>query len=187
MKLSLKETEIFIGYEAVAAVCAVLLFDREGRTVSCLLAAFLHECGHLVTMRILSYRVREIRLRLFDVRISSDEPRCVRDDLLITLSGALSNFLFAPVFFFSDKLFFSNLLIGAFNLLPVESLDGGRILMILLSKKLSLFTAEKILKLLSFVFLAPFLFCGIAVLLNTRYNYSLLAVSMYLLAVLLFR
>ena len=187
MKLRLKETEIFVGYEAVAAVCAVLLFDREGRTAACLLSALIHECGHLLTMRILSYRVREIRLRLFDVRITSEEPRCVRDDLLITVSGALSNFLFAPVFFFSDKLFFSNLLIGAFNLLPVESLDGGRLLMILLTKMLSFPAARRTLRIISFVFLVPFLFCGVVVLLNTRYNYSLLAVSLYLLAVLLFR
>ena len=185
MKLRLRETEIVLGYEAVAAMTAALLLDKEGRLVCCFLAAILHECGHLVMLLCFRCHIKSVALRLFDVKIVSDQPKNVKEDVLITAAGVTANFLFAAVCCpFSKKLCIANCVIGCFNLLPMESLDGGRMLSLWLSRKFSDITVGRVLKILTFIFLTPIFCCGIFVLLRTKYNYSLLAVSLYLLTVL---
>ena len=164
---------------------AALLLDREGRLMCCFFAALLHECGHLLTMMLFHCRIQRIALRLFDVKIVAAEPKRVTEDVLITAAGVMTNFAAAAVCFpFSKRLCVANLVIGCFNLLPMESLDGGRLLMLMLSKKLSAGAVERVLRILTLVLLTPIFCGGIVVLLKTKYNYSLLAVSLYLLTVL---
>lgn len=188
MKLNLRQTEITVRYEAAAALTAALLFDREGVLLCCLLCAMMHESGHLLMMMFFHVRIRSIRLSLFDTKIVSDEPMTKSQDLWITAAGVLMNFFLAAVcFWFSRRLFLSNLCIGIFNLLPVESLDGGRLLSVLLCKRFSPSVSDRVMRILSFFVLIPFLFGGIFILLRTGYNYSLLFSAVYLLAVLFFR
>lgn len=124
-------------------------------------------------------------LGLFDININADAPKSAGEDFLITSAGVMTNFLFAAVCYpISRMMSLSHLVIGGFNLLPLESLDGGRLLTILLSRHMSELAAVRVVKILTFVFLTPILCGGIFVLLRTKYNYSLLAVSLYLLAVL---
>ena len=185
MRFRLRQTEILIGYEAVAAMTAALLLDRQGRVICCFLAAVMHECGHLLMMLLFRCQVRSVQLRLFDVSIVADEPKSVRADTLIAAAGVMTNLLFAAVCYpFSRMMCISHLVIGGFNLLPMESLDGGRLLTIWLSRRLSAVTVERVLKILTFILLTPILCGGIFVLLKTKYNYSLLTVSLYLLTVL---
>ena len=164
---------------------AALLLDHEGRVVCCFFAALVHECGHLLMMRLFRCRVRSVSLRLFDVNIVSDEPKSVRQDALIAAAGVMTNGLFALICYpLSRTMSLSQLMIGGFNLLPMETLDGGRLLSLWLSRRLSAPAVERTLKVLTLVFLTPILCGGIFVLLRTKYNYSLLAVSLYLLTVL---
>ena len=188
MKLKLAETELTVGYEVVAAMTAVLLLDRSDRVICCFLAAVLHELGHILMMRLLHVRVRAFRLRLFDMLIEADEPATLRDDVLITLGGpAVNLLLFAALFPLSRKLSLPHLALGVFNLLPALSLDGGHLLEIILLKKYNPRTVSIVLKLTTFLFLLPLLTAGVYLLLNSGYNYSLLAISLYLLTVLLLK
>lgn len=188
MKFRLRGINFSVGYEVVAALTLVLLLDGSGRIAACILAALLHESGHLIMMRLCSCSVQEVRVRLFDVLILADRAEDTRCDILITSGGVLMNLLCAGVFsFFSPTLMSANLVIGCFNLLPVETLDGGRLMMLLLSSRLSYDAAIRVVRAFSFLFLFPFFLLGIYVLLRTGYNYSLLAISLYLLAVLLIR
>ena len=95
MKLRIANLDLYIGFEAIAAMTAVLLLDRDNRVIFCFLAAILHELGHLLMMLLCGVHVRAIRLRLFDVLIQSDEAPTVKVDVLITLGGVAVNFLFA--------------------------------------------------------------------------------------------
>lgn len=188
MKLRLRNVELCAGYEVVAALTAVLLLDDSGRVAACLLAAFLHEAGHLVMMRLRSCRVRSVTLRLFDVLILADRAGDRASDILITAGGVMANFLCAAAFLpLSARLAAANLVLGCFNLLPVETLDGGRLLYLALCARFSPDTCVRVVRVFSFLFLVPFFLLGIYLLLSTRYNYSLLAISLYLLAVLLIR
>ena len=188
MSLRLGSLRLFVGYELAAALAAVLILDRDDRYVCCFIAAAAHELGHIVTARCFGVRVRAISLRLFDVLIEADSPKSYAADMCITLGGAAANLVLAAVFAPVWGLFSTaNLALACFNLLPVASLDGGRFLALLLSRRLSPRAAERALCIISFLILLPMLTAGIYVLLRSEYNYSLLIVSLYLSALLLLK
>ena len=185
MSFRLGELRAYLGYEVVAAVCAALLLDREDRFVCCFAAAAAHELGHIIMMRLYSVRVRGISVRLFDVLIEADSPPSFRADCWITLGGALMNLILAAVCISFGGFFgTANLAMGCFNLMPVISLDGGRLLTLILTRRLSQRAADIILRISSFLILLPLLTAGVYVLFRSGYNYSLLLLSLYLLAVL---
>lgn len=188
MSFRLGKTAVFLGYEVAAAVTAVLILDRENRVIACLFAAALHETGHLLMMRLFRVRVRAVSVRLFDVLIKADSPRTFRAECCITLGGVMMNAVCAALSIpFSRSFFYANLALGIFNLLPVISLDGGRLLYLLLSRRFLPKTCTIVLKTVSFLLLIPFLTAGLVMLFRSGYNYSLLAISLYLLAVFLFK
>ncbi len=188
MSIRLGNTRVFIGYEVAAAITAALILDRENCVICCIAAAGLHELGHLLMMRYYGVRTRAISLRLFDVLIEADRPPDDRADLGITLGGAVANLFFAAVSAaFSRSLMIANLALGIFNLLPVMSLDGGHLLFLLLSRRFLPKTCTIILKITTFLLLIPLMTAGFAILFRSGYNYSLLAVSLYLLAVFIFK
>ena len=177
--------EVYIGYEAVAAFAAALLLDREGRLILCFSAAVAHELGHLAFMLILGVRVKGISLRLFDAVIDAESPKSFSGEIWITIGGPLVNLLLSAVFLPFGAFFgCANLAMGVFNLLPVVSLDGGRLLDLFLSKRFDDSVRYKILLFTSFVFILPVMAAGIIMLFKSGYNYSLLVISLYLLAVL---
>ena len=185
MKLRLCKTDIFVGYEAVAAMTAVLLFDRENIVISCAAAALLHETGHLLMMRLCGVRVNRVRLRLFDVLIEAQDAPTWYADCWITLGGPLINLLCALVLCpFSRKLGWPHVALGVFNLLPLMSLDGGHLLELCLSRRCSVRACNTVLRITTFVFLLPLMTAGIILLFHSGYNYSLLIISLYLMAVL---
>ena len=186
MKFHLKRIDFFIGYEVVCALSVALILDKSGNILFCLLASLIHEFGHLFFMLIYKVRIRSITFRLFDILILADSPKNYKSDMIITSGGIFFNFLFAALFYFINyKLFIANLVIGIFNLLPVESLDGAQLLSHLLLRFFYFNIVNIVIKILSFVFLVPFMVCGIYVLINTKYNYSLLFISLYILVILM--
>ena len=80
-----------------------------------------------------------------------------------------------------------NLFLCVFNLLPIESLDGGQILYIFLSSKFDEHKSVVILKFVSFVILFPLAIIGFYILLKSKNNFSLLLISCYLIAVVLIK
>lgn len=185
MKLRIARIDLFIGYEAIAAMTAVLLLDRENRVIFCFLAAVLHELGHVLMMLLCGVRVRAIRLRLFDVLIKADDAPSFKADVLITLGGVAANFLFALLLYpIGMKVALPHLALGVFNLLPVMSLDGGHLLEIMMDKRFSPRTIAVTLRVTTLVFLLPLMTAGLYVLLNSGYNYSLLIIAIYLIVLL---
>ncbi|MBQ3330150.1 MAG: hypothetical protein IJG87_03115 [Ruminococcus sp.] len=188
MKLRLLKIDLVIGYEAVAAMTAVLLLDRENRVIGCFLAALLHESGHIFMMVLYGVKVRRVKLRLFDVLIEADEPPTLRSDVMITLAGPAINLVCAAAICpFSLKTGLPHFALGVFNLLPVMSLDGGHLLGIALSRKLTPRACDIVLHVTSFIIFLPLMTAGIYILFRSGYNYTLLLISLYLLAVLLLK
>lgn len=97
---------------------------------------FLHELSHLYIGTKLGYTITSLRLFPFGIAGSFKEEFInPLDDILITLSGPLMNFIFFILFSLLAKyhIFFynisqANLVICIFNLLPAGILDGGKIL-----------------------------------------------------------
>ena len=188
MRFRVGSTAVFVGYEAAAAITAVLILDRGGCAVCCIPAAILHELGHLLMLRLFRVPVRAVSVRLFDVRIEAERPSGLRAEICVTLGGVWMNLLCAALSApFSRALCCAHLALGMFNLLPAMSLDGGRLLYLLLSRRFLPKTCTLILKTVTFLTAVPLMTAGILVLFRSGYNYSLLAVSLYLLAVLFFK
>ena len=185
MKFTLKNVTINASFLSVAVMSFVLILDTSGKILMCFFSAFLHEMGHLLMMLCFSVKPKSITLRFFDIVIEVDNDRAFIPDVIITLSGPLMNFISALAFYtFSREFFIVNLFIGGFNLLPIETFDGGYVLKLMLSRKLSLSTTRFILKSLTFIILVPMFLFGILVLFYSKYNYTLLMISLYLLAIL---
>lgn len=188
MKFKLCSVLFELQFLVVAVMSMVLILDSSNRFLCCFISALIHECGHLIAMCICHIKPSAIRLRLFDIVIESDTMRDQSADFFITLAGPAVNLLCACVFYYISKtLFISNLVIGLFNLLPVLTFDGGHAVEIILSQRFSVRTCNIVLKSLTFIVLLPMFTMGVMVLFESTYNYSLLLISLYLVAILFLR
>ena len=115
-----------------------------------LLAALLHELGHLAALRLYGIPVRRVDLEPMGARIVYDDALCpLRASAWVAAAGALVNLivciavslLLALGFFGAfplPLLFFAlaNGFLALLNLLPWETLDGGKLLLSLLLLRL---------------------------------------------------
>ena len=188
--------ELHFGFAAAAAF--LLLADRSGMWAAGALSALLHEMGHLLCMKWLDVPPVCVRLGLFGMEIL--EERRSREgyasDLCISLAGPLTNglcfLLLLPVqLLFPSELCFRllsiNGILAVFHLLPVEPLDGGQALYALLCRRFPELWARRLVSLLSFLTLLPLSLLGFLVLPRSRYNFTLLLVSGYLMLLMLLK
>ncbi len=173
------------SFVTVAVLSVAFILDTSYKIGACFLCALIHECGHLFAMRLFHIKPKSITLRFFEFVIDANTHTYDFSDMVITLFGPIFNLVFSLIFYpFSQTLSVTNLLIGLFNLLPFDTFDGGHALIILLTKKFSFEISCRIIKVVTFILLVPLFFVGIMVLFYSRYNYSLLLISLYLLTIL---
>ena len=129
-----------------------IVWEPRGELLLPLVSALLHELGHYGTAYALGVGVERITVYPFgaDMRLSS-ALRSYRTDLLIAAAGAAVNLLLAGVGCVTgnEMLIACNLLLGAVNLLPVEGLDGGAILIALAG--MWGWRGERLVKITSFI------------------------------------
>ncbi|MBQ6626235.1 MAG: hypothetical protein IIX27_02975 [Ruminococcus sp.] len=185
MKFKIFNVRIELSFLCVAALTLVLLLDKSGKTALCMLGAFVHECGHILALILCRVNIKSITFRAFDIVISTGREKNFLTDLYVTLSGPFSNLIFALLFYHVYYPFFvSNMVLCLFNLLPLETFDGGHALKLLLSRFFTYKTVNLVLLVLTLMFLVPMLVFGILLLFYSKYNYTLLLIALYLLAIL---
>ncbi|MDO5602859.1 MAG: hypothetical protein Q4G07_08825 [Oscillospiraceae bacterium] len=114
------------------------LFDSIGVIRCAVLAALLHEAGHLLAWRPVTGQSPRLSLSVGGLSLRFMPGYCGRlGETLILAAGPLANLLAAGAGFFllsmqakaAYYLFTgANLCMGAFNLMPFSFLDGGRLL-----------------------------------------------------------
>ena len=159
------------------------------------MAVIIHECGHLFAMLICKSPPDKIKISLFEIKItnSSRQLNTTRQNIFIIFFFFLVNFICFILFYllylcnseFLLPIAMANLCTGLFNMLPVMSLDGGQLMYVILSRKFSEKSAERIINITAVIILFPLTVLGFMVLLNSKYNFSLLFVCTYLIASLL--
>lgn len=170
---------------ALLAFCCVVTGFEGGAFL--LLTVLLHECGHIFAMIAVGQLPERITVSALgcSIRLPGNTLGAYGENCFVYLAGPAVNLTIAGLLFLfglQDRFFFSsNLTIGIFQLLPVEPLDGGLGLHALLSRVLSPRAAEKITLGVSLVILIPLAILGFLILLRTRYNFTLLAMSLYLM------
>ncbi|MGE5613386.1 MAG: site-2 protease family protein [Bacillota bacterium] len=156
----------------------------------------LHEAGHFAAAKMRGINMAFVKITPagFSAAIQfSDLPRRVL--LEIYIAGPAANFMLSglamlgrTVFPGLDNFFklvaATNLLLGAFNLLPAFPLDGGRILMEFLSGRLGILAAGKLVRGMAWCLLTAMLLAGAYQIYIGVYNASMLAVGVYILITL---
>ena len=132
-----------------AAMVALALAAGAGTVLPLVaLSALCHELGHLAALGMMGAGVERFRLTAFGAEIRADTRRLSYPrELFCTLAGPGVNLLLALVFarVTGDYVLAgANVLLGAFNLLPVPSLDGGRALHLLASWLADPLTADRL-------------------------------------------
>ncbi|WP_322173769.1 hypothetical protein [Acutalibacter caecimuris] len=179
------QVQVYFSCFALLAFCCI--FNGMGGGAACFLAVILHECAHLAAMWVFGVYASQVTLTALGCRVVPSKGKNLPDcrQAVVSLAGPGVNllcFLLALALGAAQSTFAgASLALGIAHSLPIEPLDGGLALRYLLRARLGGPRAEKLSRMLSALFLFPLAVLGFLVLLHTRYNYSLLALSVYLM------
>ena len=141
IRFRLGDTNVRVHALALLMLALSFALGARAELAAMLTALFLHEGAHLLAARLLRVRVEGLDLMPFGGALTLENPyRLGRGQLLgVSLAGPLCNLLglvaaaalawwnVLPPLFALELMRFHTML-GAFNLLPVRPLDGGRAL-----------------------------------------------------------
>ena len=190
-EVSIGYCRIHVDFTCFALLAFCCLFAGGAGSAFVLLAAAMHELAHILVLLILKAPPKTVTVTALGCRIVPNTERVLNpmQSCMVSLAGPLMNLLIftAGALLRQEYSLFitANLALGFFHILPVEPLDGGLALHIALGSFLSWRSAEKITRITTVIFLLPLAVLGFLVLLQTRYNFSLLAISLYLMLYLL--
>lgn len=196
MRFSVRGVSVKIDFLFAACVTFLMSFNINDEIRYAILFSILHEVGHLFAIALCGEKPDTVRFGIFGMTIirKNDISQDYKKEFITAVSGPMMNFflLFAFVLlyaFYRKDIFLEmaaiNLIIGLFNIMPVFSLDGGRALESLLLERLPSDKSEKIITAVSVAFLVPMNFFGFYILIKSGYNFTFLAISIYL-SVMLF-
>lgn len=191
MKVRAFNIRFEISYTLICIFAICIILNQFKNFLFCILAVIIHESGHIALMCFFNSKPQKIKIKPFEIIISDDKRhlRTTKENFFIIFFGPFANFicviLFYLLYLLCNTYFLNfaliNLFVGVFNSLPVISLDGGQLLYIFLCRYISGNMAHKIVNIISFIFIFPLSALGFILLFNSAYNFSLLAVSLYLM------
>lgn len=132
--------------------------------VICVGTSVIHEFGHIAMAKYCNVLTNSICIMPYGAVVNANLGKINKlDDIKIALAGPLLNLVFAIlvtalwwlfpiVFHYTNLLVMVNVAIGIINLLPCYPLDGGRILISILSYKFSYKVASLISRVLGIIF-----------------------------------
>lgn len=157
------------------------------------LAVVLHELFHLAVLFWFHAPPGYAQISALGCRLALNPQKRLSywQNAAVSLAGPMGNLacfgimalLGKPSHIFSA----ASLALGLFHCLPIEPLDGGLALRSVLCGFMDREKAGKITFSVSLVLLMPLAVLGFLVLLRTRYNFSLLAMSLYLMLYLVLK
>lgn len=143
--------------------CVLIYYGYVGLLCSYLLCLMIHEIAHSLAAARLGYKLNHIKVMPHGISIGGNNVFfSYKDEIIIAISGPLSNFvllililsmwwLWPITYVYTLDFFAANVVIGVVNLLPVYPLDGGRVLLALLSQRISRMNAVKVLRIIGLI------------------------------------
>lgn len=197
MSFTVKHTQIEISFVLLCAAALAVIAGVYKPFCYGVSAIVIHETGHFLAMKYYGYFPQRIKISLFAIHITDElrHSRSRRENFFIIFFGPAANFICVFAFYLlyllgierSLPFVTANLSVGILNSLPVISLDGGQLCYLLLCRRHSGETAERVLMIFTAVLLIPLAAAGFIILFQSRGNASLLFVCAYLLLSLLLR
>ena len=190
MNFRIGSVKIKISFLFFAMLTMLFVGDKKGVALIALMCIALHELGHIVALCFFGNTPDEIVFGIFGIRIQQNKYMLSElRQIIVVLCGPLVNIVLFVVFFLANIIFqkqfllvacATNLVMGVFNLLPVLPLDGGRILLTLLSFFFEEETVRIIMRVVCIILLLALIIAGVFLVLKTGFNLSLLATTAYL-------
>ncbi len=197
MKFKIFSIPVTISYTYICIIAVCIITNQFTSFLYCILAVIIHETGHLLPMKHFRCLPDKIKISLFEISISGSlrQQKSLKENLIIIFFGPFANFICFILLYLLYLIYgvalqlpaYANLCVGLFNILPVMSLDGGQLLYLMLGCRLSDKSAEKCVDVITFIVLFPLAALGFLVLFNSKYNFSLLFVCVYIIMSLVFR
>lgn len=178
-----KSTELRVSPFCLPALLAALLCGAGTVLPLVLLSALCHELGHLFVLWCLHVPVERLTLSPLGAVITAPEQEKLSygRELLAVLAGPAVNLLLSLLLarLCKDYLFAgANAILGVYNLLPIDGLDGGRALFLLLSWCTEPFTALRVARAVNLIVMALLLGASVLLLYRTGGGlFCLLAVA----------
>ena len=129
---------ISVDFLFLALVTLALLTDASGLVGMAMLCCVLHECGHLLAFCLCKATPEELALEATGICIrKAEQVLTPGKEAFVQLSGSAVNFAMAIAFAsegITHRSLFAlmHLLLGSFQLLPLSTLDGGKLLRLIL-------------------------------------------------------
>lgn len=190
--MNTKRVLIFCSKAATVALLALILMKLMTGAeylLLVLLAAMIHEAGHIVCAAVLKVPSAGKGTTFFGLSLKYDfSTVSYAKEAAVSAAGAVFNVLACVLSYYlfgkgthSVFFIFSNLSLALFNLLPVSPLDGSGILSSVLSMMFNARAADRIVRYISASFSVVFFVFCVYVQLKVGANLSLMFISIILL------
>lgn len=170
---------------AISGLFLLLFASSAPYAFAVLSSVILHELGHTMAAVLLGKRVIGVRIVPTGLNITLSAPSSYAEEICIAAAGPLMNLLYAmsaPLlpYGLGGVVVSVSLLLMLLNLLPLVSLDGGRMLGAALSVLFGVNTAERVLSLLTLAILWMLWTLSLYVFFYSGVNFMLLLFCAYL-------
>ena len=174
---------------AFAAVC--YMTGKTEYFIISYASMIVHECFHFAAALFIGLKPANISLHPFGVnlRLKNTLVYTLADEIILYLSGPLSNIILAVIFAAALKSFpFSgyvaavNTALFFVNILPVCPLDGGNICKKILIYNLGEQAASSVMKIISAIIAVAIFAAGVYMSAATGFNYSVVLISVLIFA-----
>lgn len=185
--------KIKINFFAIMLFLSVIVSSSYYALIP-IFAAALHELGHIISAKMCDVKLSNFNLGIFGARLGIGGGICsYKDEIIICAAGPAVNFISAYFAFLisnlttinsdiADIFILSSLSLGIINILPIKSLDGGRIISALICRFGSVRSAEITVDILSFFTLFTLWCISLYLLLKSASSLSLFIFSVSIFA-----
>ncbi len=179
--------KIKIGFFSILLFLSLLL-THSYFALAATVSVLLHEMGHIAAARLLNIRLKECKIGIYGAGLCPDNHiYSYKEEIALCLAGPLVNItlilVFFPLYILHKNEFFlyivaSSAVLGALNLLPIQSFDGGRILYCLICHFINQQTAIRVQRTVSFAIIFTVWCLSVYVLLTAGWGLSLFIFSL---------
>lgn len=155
VEFSIAGTRIKISFLFVCLLSLLSLWDKSGGIFLSVLFSLLHEAGHISAILLCRERIDELSFLPHGIamKLSKTATFTTCQELFVLISGCLVNFIF--ILLSKGTVQYINLGIFLFNILPIGSLDGGRLISLIFTRLFGGRKGERLALLTSFLILLP--------------------------------